>query len=415
MGKLKSLLHDKNMAIVFAMGFASGFPLLLSGTTIQAWFATSGVSLLQIGLFTMVGVPYTLKFLWSPIFDRFVPPFFGRRRGWMAITQVGLMIALVGFAFCDPKVSTLPIAILALSVSFISATQDIVIDAYRREILPIEALGLGNSLAITGYRLGMIVVGSGALILAGFLPWSSVFLIMAAIMGVGLVTTFLAPEPVVEHAPPRTLREAVFEPFKDFFSRPGALWILAFILLYKVGDNLATALTTKFYVDLGYTVAEIGAIGKGFAIWSTIVGGIIGGVTMLYLGMKRSLWVFGILQGTANLSFAWLATTAPGINEHVAKLAALATAITIENVTAGMGTAAFTAFMASLTNKRFTATQYALLSSLMGVPRVFSGPPASYMISSLGYPLFYVACTLLSIPGLLLLFKIGKWADAHDA
>jgi PAT family beta-lactamase induction signal transducer AmpG len=406
MEKFKRLFTDRNMLIVFAMGFSSGLPLLLTLSTLQAWLKSADISLAKIGLFSLVGLPYTLKFIWSPLL--------GRRRGWMVISQVGLMLGLVSLAALDPKTDgAMPFALIALVITFMSATQDIGIDAYRREVLPVESFGFGNSLAITGYRLGMLVASSGALILAGFVSWPTVYILMAAIMGLSLITTLLSPEPVITHAPPRTLKEAVIEPFKDFFSKDGAWWILAFILLYKVGDNMATALTTPFYLELKYTTIEIGTVGKTFGIWATIVGGLIGGTAMVYIGLKRSLWIFGILQGAANLSFAWLALAVPRMSE-TGKLASLATAISIENLTAGMGTAAFVAFMASLTNKRFTATQYALLSSLMGVPRVFIAAPTGYMVLAMGWPLFFVVCTVCSIPGLLLLFKIGKWADAHD-
>jgi PAT family beta-lactamase induction signal transducer AmpG len=414
MDKFKRLFTDRTMLIVFAMGFSSGLPLLLTLSTMQAWLKSADISLAKIGLFSLVGLPYTLKFIWSPLLDRFTPTFLGRRRGWMVIAQVGLMLALLSLAAFDPKRDgALPFAMIALVITFMSATQDIGIDAYRREVLPVESFGFGNSLAITGYRLGMLVASSGALILAGFVSWPTVYVLMAGVMGLGLITTLLSPEPLIEHAPPRNLREAVVEPFKDFFSKTGAWWILAFILLYKVGDNMATALTTPFYLELKYTTVEIGSIGKTFGIWATIVGGLIGGTAMVYIGIKRSLWVFGILQGTANLSFAWLAVAVPAMS-GAGKLVALATAISIENLTAGMGTAAYVAFMASLTNKRFTATQYALLSSLMGVPRVFIAAPTGFMVESLGWPIFFVVCTLCSIPGMLLLLKIGKWADAHD-
>jgi PAT family beta-lactamase induction signal transducer AmpG len=415
--KLIGLFTDRRMAVVFSQGFYSGLPLLLTISTLQAWFSDAQIGIKEIGALTLVGMPYTLKFLWSPIFDRFVPPFLGRRRGWMLITQFGLVLALIGISFCDPTSSLGPISFFAILIAFASASQDITIDAYRREYLPAESFGFGFSLAITGYRIGMIVAGSGALMLADTTSWPNVYRVMALIMAIGAVITFLCPEPQVKHDPPKSIRAAYVDPFVDFFTKPQALWILAFILLYKIGDNFATSLTTPFYLKLGYTKTQIGAIAKVFAIWSTIIGGMIGGAAMAFLGMRRSLWIFGILQGSANLSFAALAALVPlgAAQETAFSTAALAGAVTIENLTAGMGTAAYTAFMASMTNRRFTATQYALLSSLMGVPRVMVGVPAGWMAERLPWELFFIICTLLSIPGLLILFKVGKIAEEAEA
>lgn len=407
MEKFKRLFTDKTMLFVFIMGFASGLPLLLIGSTLQAWGKESGLNLSQLGMMSWIGIPYSIKFLWSPILDRFVPKFLGRRRGWIAITQVALMIALVALAVSDLKVNTTLALSLAILVAFLSATQDIGIDAYRREILPDSALAFGNSLYVTGYRMGMLLAGAGALMLADAIPWRGVYITMAASMGLGLIITFLCKEPVLDYAPPRSLRESVVEPFKEFFSRPGALWILAFIVLYKLGDNMAASISTPFYLELGYTKTQIGAIVKVFGVWATIFGGIIGGTIIVYIGLRRALWVFGILQGVSVLGLTALDIVARAQGPSNFALAAV---ITGENLAIGMGTAAYSAFMAALTNRRFTATQYALLSSLMAVTRVVTGP-SGWIAERLGWQYFFVFSALLAIPGLLLLLKIGKWAE----
>jgi MFS transporter, PAT family, beta-lactamase induction signal transducer AmpG len=411
MRKFLSLFTDRKMAIVFTMGFASGLPLLLTASTLQAWLVESKVSLAGIGLFSLTQVPYSLKFLWSPLLDRFIPPFLGRRRGWMAVTQIGLVLALIALSFCQPSIGLSGVTVCALAVAYLSATQDIALDAYRRELLPIQTFGFGNSLAITGYRLGMMLAGAGALALADRVSWQQTYQIMAAVMSLGLIVTLLSPEPEVQFQPPRSFSEAFVDPFVDFLKKDSALWILAFLLLYKIGDNMATSLTTPFYMSLGYTKTTIGATSKIFGIWATIIGGMIGGIAMTYIGLRRSLWVFGIIQGLANLGFFWLTlAVTPGMDESL-KTAALALAISLENVTAGMGTAAFTAFMANLTNKKFTATQYALFSSLMSVPRTIIPSGMGFLSEAVGWPKFFVICTTAAIPGLLILLKIGRHAD----
>jgi PAT family beta-lactamase induction signal transducer AmpG len=409
MDKFKKLISDRRMFIVFMMGFSSGLPLLLTGSTLQAWCKEGGMDLTQIGLFALVGIPYTLKFIWSPMLDWIVPPFFGRRRGWLLISQLGLVVALIALAFSDPHQGSFGIAICAVMVAFLSATQDIGIDAYQLEILPTESYGLGNQIYILGYRLGMLLAGGGSLILADMMSWRNVYFLMAAAMGVGIVTTLFAPEPKLAAAPPKSMAEAVVEPLKDFFSTKGSLkgkafWILGFFLLYKVGSDMATALTTPYYLELGFTKTQIGTVVKVFGLWATITGGLIGGAAVMYMGIRRSLWVFGVIQGLANLSFAWLGHFVAATG--TASVAALATAVSIENLAAGLGTAAYATFMGSLVNKRFTATQYALLSSLMGMTRVFGAAPTGWLASHMGWSAFFIFCSAASLPGLLLLFKV---------
>jgi PAT family beta-lactamase induction signal transducer AmpG len=390
------------MLVALLMGFSSGLPLLLTGSVLQAWMTEEGVDLGTIGLFALVGLPYTLKFLWAPLIDRFSLPLLGRRRGWLLSIQLLLMVSIAALGWTHPGQSPYTVAIVAWLVTFFSSSQDIVIDAYRREALSDRELGLGSSLYVNGYRVGLLLASGGGLILADFLPFSMVYQIMAGGMLVGIVTTLFAPEPVIVEGTPATLREAVIQPFTDYFRRHHALLVLLFILLYKVGDTMASHMSIPFYLDIGFSKTEIGAVVKLFGFWATIIGSILGGLLILRTGIYRALWGFGILQALSTAGFALLA-------EVGYSLPLLAAVIAFENLSAGMGTAAFVAFMASLTNRKFTATQYALLSSLMGIPRVLVAAPTGYMAVSFGWFTFFAFCSLVAIPGLLLLRRFRSW------
>jgi PAT family beta-lactamase induction signal transducer AmpG len=394
--RLTRQLFSPRMLVAFLMGFSCGAPLLLTSTVLQAWMTEQGVDLTVIGFFSLVGLPYTLKFLWAPIFDRFTLPFLGRRRGWMLLMQLTLILALIGLGLTDPGQTPWLVALAAFFVTFFSASQDIVVDAYRREDLSDNQLGLGSSFYVNGYRVGMLLAGSGGLILADYLSFDQVYLLMAASLLVGIVTTLVCREPPLTRGTPRNFREAVVEPFVDYFNRDRALLLLLFILLYKIGDQMASTLTTPFYLDLGFSKTQIGAVAKLFGFWSTIVGGLVGGTILLRIGIIRSLWIFGILQAVSILSFSALALMGNTIT-------GLIVAIVLEQLTSGMGTCAYVAYMASLTNKKFTATQYALLSSCMGIPRVIIAAPAGWLAELVGWPLFFLGCALAAIPGLLLL------------
>ena len=380
------------------MGFSSGLPLLLTLTVLQAWMKEEGVDLALIGAVTLVGLPYTLKFLWAPLLDRFTLPFLGRRRGWLLVIQLALMAAIAGLGQTSPAHFPVMTASAAFLVTFFSASQDIVIDAYRREDLPDKELGLGSSLYINGYRIGMLLASGGGLILADRIAFSWVYLIMAGCLIPGVAATLLAPEPTHSAGSPVSLREAVVDPLVEYFRRRGALWILAFILFYKLGDSMASAITIPFYLDIGFTKTQIGAVVKLFGFWATVGGALIGGLIMVRFDIYRSLWLFGILQAVSTAGFALLAR----IGDSVPLLSGV---IAFENLSSGMGTAAFAAFMASITHKRFTATQYALLSSLMGVPRVMASAPTGLLAKVLGWEAFFIFCTLIAIPGLVLLLK----------
>jgi len=405
LNSLKSILQiifSGRMLVALSMGFACGLPLLLTITVLQAWMKETGVDLAVIGLMALVGLPYTAKFLWAPFLDRYTLPFLGRRRGWLLIIQIALIMAIAGLGLTDPESNPWMVAFVAFVVTFFSASQDIVVDAYRREDLPDEELGLGSSLYVNGYRVGMLLASGGGLIMADHLSYAIVYLIMAGCMLPGVMTTLLAREPETDAGTPTSLREAVFDPLVEYFSREGAVWILAFILFYKIGDTMASAMTIPFYLDIGFSKTEIGAVVKLFGFWATIAGSLIGGIMMIRLGINRALWVFGFLQAISTAGFALLARVG-----HSVPL--LSGVIGFENLSGGMGTAAFIAFMASITDKRFTATQYALLTSLMGVPRVLASAPTGFLVKYLGWESFFIACTLIAIPGMLLLLKFAPW------
>jgi PAT family beta-lactamase induction signal transducer AmpG len=398
------IFFTRRMLVAFAMGCACGLPFDITKTLIKAWMSDQGVDLAVIGLFTLVGIPYTLKFIWAPLVDRFRIALFGRRRGWLLLFQILLMVSIIGLGAGSPKSSPWYVAIAAVLVAFFSASQDIVVDAYRREDLADEELGIGSSLYFYGYRIGMLIAGSGGLIMADHFSYFTVHCILAACLIPGLITTLLTPEPDTPFGMPSNYKEAIIDPFVEYFRRSGAVPMLLFILLYKLGDNIAAAIATPFYLDIGFTKTEIGAVAKLFGFWAVSAGGLIGGITILKLGINRSLWVFGVLQALSTAGFAVLAQ----LGNY---LPALAGVIAFENLSAGMGTAAFLAFMASITHKKFTATQYALLTSLMRVPDVVMGSLSGILAEALGWTKFFTFCALIAIPGLLMLIKFAPWTS----
>jgi PAT family beta-lactamase induction signal transducer AmpG len=397
------------MLIMLLTGFSAGLPLVLTGFVLKTWLRRSGIDLSTIGFFSLAGLPYTLKFLWAPLVDRYVPPFLGRRRGWLLLTQIALAAGILGIALSDPAESLGLVGALALLVAFFSASQDIVIDAYRRELLRDEELGFGSSLFVNGYRFAMYVAQAGGMVIGGLYSFQATYVVMAALMGVGILTTLFAPEPETGQAPPKTLAEAVVGPFRDFFSRSGAITLLLFVLLYKLGDAMAGEMLSPFYVDLGYTDEQIGAVAKTMGLVGTLGGATLGGLLMIRIGISRGLWVFGVLQAVSTAGFVLLARLGQP------DLTALSAVIFGETFTGGMGTAAYMAFMASITNKRFTATQYALLTSLMGVPRVIFGSFTGILATQLGWSGFFVFCTLIAAPGLLLLQVVAPWSPRGKA
>lgn len=409
--KASELYLRQRVAPLLALGFASGLPLALTGGTLQAWATIENVSLQQIGFLTLVGSAYTLKFLWAPLIDRYAPPFLGRRRGWMLLTQVLLALGLLAMGLLSPGQSLLPLALIAVGVAFFSATQDIAFDAYRSDVLHKEERGAGAALSVLGYRLAMLVSGGLALILADqWLGWGAMYMLMAFLMLLCALATFWAPEPEVPAQAPRSLSVAVIEPFKEFFSRPGAITVLVLIVLYKLGDAFAGALSTTFLLRAaGFTATEVGTVNKVLGLTATIVGALTGGTLMAKLGLYRSLLLFGLLQGVSNLGF-WLISVSP----HSIFL--MAAAVGLENLCGGMGTAAFVALLMGLCNRQFSATQFALLSALSAVGRTYlAGPLTPPLVEYAGWSTFFVLTVLIALPGLLLLVWRRKDIERIDA
>jgi PAT family beta-lactamase induction signal transducer AmpG len=407
----KEILFSRKMLTCIFLGFTSGLPLYVLIQLVPAWLRSNEIDLATIGLFSLVSLPYTWKFIWSPVMDRFKPPFLGRRRGWALITQLALLLTIGFMGNFDPDQSLRGIVVLVFLVSLFSASQDIVVDAYRRELLEDDELGTGNSFAINAYRLSSLVPGALALILADHMPWSAVFWVTAAFMGVGLVTTLVIREVSDDALAPHTMKQAVVEPFREFFSRSGfgsALAILAFVVLYKLGDNMAVALETPFYIDMGYSLTEIGSVAKIAKLWASIVGGILGGVIMLKLSINRALWVFGFVQMVTILGYAWLSVV-----EH--NLTGLFAMVSAEYLGVGLGAIALTAFIARETARGFTATQFALFSSLFAIPRVVANASTGFIIEAIGYTQFFLLCTALAIPGMLMLLKVAPWGRRRRA
>jgi PAT family beta-lactamase induction signal transducer AmpG len=403
---------NRKMLICVMLGFTSGLPLFMLYNLMSAWLKAEQVDLKSIGLFALVGFPYTWKFIWSPLMDRFHFPLLGRRRGWMFITQLVLLAVIGSMGFYSPTTELPMIVFLAGLAAFLSASQDIVIDAYRRELLSEHEQGSGTALFVNAYKMSTLVPGSLSLILSDFMSWQMVFSITALFMLPGLLTTLLISEPAIYGEPPRTLREAVVEPFREFINRRGwsyALLILAFIFLYKLGDSMATALATPFYIDLGFSRTQIGLVAKNAGLWASLAGGIIGVVWLEKTGVNRGLWIFGTLQAAAILGFAILAQTGVSVPGVVPDTLLLGMVIGMEAFSVGLGTAAFTAFIATTTDERYTATQFALFTSLAAVPRTFFNALTGFIVDQTGWVSFFLICFGLAIPGMLLLPKVAPW------
>ena len=396
------------MLICIFTGFSSGLPLYILVSLLPAWLRSEGVNLKAIGLFALINLPFTWKFLWAPFFDRYIPPL-GRRRGWLIISQVLLLLSIPVFGAFNPKLDIWTIAYLATIVAFFSASQDIVLDAYRRELLIDNELGLGNAVHVNAYKIAGLIPGSLSLILADHMAWSSVFMITALFMIPGILMTIFVAEPALREGRPKTLKAAVIEPFNEFIGRNGvqtALLILAFIFLYKLGDSMATALATPFYLDMGFSKTEIGLIAKNAGLWPSVIGGLLGGLWMFKLGINRALWIFGFVQMIAILGFAFLSTLGHS-------LLWLGVVIGAEALGVGLGTAAFVAYIAHTTHPLYTATQFALFTSLAAVPRTFANAATGYLVDSLGWFKFFILCFLLAVPGMLLLLKVAPWNNIN--
>ncbi|MGG4608131.1 AmpG family muropeptide MFS transporter [Providencia sp. Me31A] len=387
-----------NNITLILLGFVSGLPLALTAGTLQAWLTVENVDIKTIGFFSLVGQAYVLKFLWSPMMDRYTPPFLGRRRGWLLTTQVLLIISIAAMGFMNPSEHLWYLATLAVTVAFCSASQDIVFDAYKTDLLSAEERGIGAATSVMGYRISMLVSGGLALWLADkFLTWKQLYIVMAALMLIGVVATLLAKEPEENSAPPTSLKKAIYDPLAEFFSRNNAWLILLLLVFYKLGDAFVMALNTNFLLNaLGFSLSEVGTVNKTVGMSATIIGALLGGYIMKNMSLFRALFLFGLLQGGSNIGYWFLAVTPP----HILTMGSI---IFLENLFSGMGTAAFVALLMTLCNKSLSATQFALLSALSAVGRVYIGPVASIFVSNYGWPLFYLISIGVAVPGILLL------------
>ncbi len=407
-------LLTRRMLICVFTGFSSGLPLYLLLNLLPAWLRSAGVDLKTIGLFALIQFPYTWKFLWAPLLDRYVPPIGinGRRRAWMLLTQISLIAAIAGLGSYSPTTDIGSVLLIGGTIAFLSATQDIALDAYRRELLSDDELGLGNAVHVNAYRVAGLIPGSLSLILADHLPWQQVFVITALFMIPGAVMACLIREPTTSGVMPKTLTQAVVEPFNEFIHRAGAreaALILAFIFFYKLGDSMCTALATPFYLDMGYAKSDIGLVAKNAGLWPAVIGGLLGGLWMIKLGINRALWLFGVVQFLSIFGFAWLAWLGPQSSVGIGELAALAVVIGFEALGVGLGTAAFVAFIARATSPLYTATQFALFTSLAAVPRTFINATTGVLIENLGWFSFFLLCAALALPGMALLVKVAPW------
>lgn len=399
------IFAQPKMATLLVLGFSSGLPFYLTSKTLQAWMTTAKVDLATIGFFSLVTLPYSLKFVWAPLMDRYTPPFLGRRRGWVLITQIALMLVIAAMSLHDPRTGLKMLAINAIAIAFFSASQDISLDAYRTDVLDNREMGAGAAVFVLGYRIAMITTGALAFYLADRIAWPMVYVILSLLLIIGIVATFLAPEPVLNDAPPRSLAEAVVLPFADFFKRVGvlrALVVLLFIVAYKYSDSLAGSMTTPFLLQAGYTQTEVGAVFLGVGVIATIVGVLVAGATIGKLGINRSLWLFVIFQGLSNLTYYMLSLSE---KNH----ALMVSAVITENFGLGLVTGAMTAYLMSMCNKRFTATQFALLSSLMAASRDILVAPAGKIAESAGWPGFFLITVAMALPPLILLPFIAPW------
>lgn len=406
MGDTVKKIFSYRMLTALFLGYASGLPYLLSSSTLQAWMTREEIDLKTIGFISIIGLPYSLKIILAPFLDRFAAPILGRRKGWMFIFQALIVACIVGVSLSHPKTNLMMTLAWAFGIAVFSAAQDIVVDAYRRELLPDEELGLGSSLYVTGYRLAMLMSGGLAFILASSIPWSEVYKWMAVAMAPMVVFTVFAPKEKPHASHPKSMMEAVVGPMKEFFHRDGAWFMLFLILFYKLGDSIAANMTIPFIIKMGYSDADIGYVAKTFGMGATIAGGLVGGMIMLKVSMKKALFGFGILQAISTLGFALLVTLPKDFFS-------LAGVIAFENLASGMGTAAYAAFMASLTNKKFTVTQYALLTSIMGLTTKIIPGAAGVLAEAVGWEMFFVVCTMAAIPGLLLLIPVFRFDQKH--
>lgn len=406
---IKTIFTTKMLICIFT-GFASGLPFYLLLQLLPAWLESESINIKTIGAFSLTQIPYILKFVWAPFMDNISFSKLGRRRGWMLISQILLLSFISILGFFSPSLSIWLIAAICFIIAFFSATQDIALDAFRRELLLDKELGLGNSIHTNAYRLAGLVPGSLSLILSNYLPWDSVFIITALFMIPAIIMTMFVKEPMNQAPKTHHIEDIIIAPFREFITRNDiktAMIILAFIFLYKLGDSMATSLATPFYLQMGYSRLDIGWIAKNASLWPSIVGALLGGILMIKIGINRALWSFGFVQVISILGFAWLSIEGPFTKIGVYQQILLAIVIGFEALGVGLGSAAFVAFIAKTTNPLYTATQFALFTSIASVPRTLINATTGIMVEYLGWTTFFGLCTLLAIPGMLLLFKVA--------
>ena len=400
---LKVLLNNK-MGICCLTGFASGLPLFILISLIPAWLRIENIDLKVIGLFSLIQLPFTWKFIWAPIFDRY-KILMGRRRGWLIVFQILLLLSIASLGFFDAAIDLKTIALISFLIAIFSASHDVVIDAYRREILDDAELGIGNAIHVNAYKISSLIPGSLSLILADMISWQNVFLITSLFMLVGIGMTLAVKEPDTQYIQPKNFKDSVIQPFISFFKKNGrenALYILLFIFLYKLGDSMATALVTPFYIDLNFSMTEIGIIAKNAGLWASVIGGFLGGIWMIKIGINKALWIFGFLQLVTIIPFIVLSMV--GHN-----LILLGITVGLESFAMGLGTTALIAFISKQTDPRYTATQFALFTSLASIPRSITNASTGFIVESLGWTNFFYLCFMLAIPGMLLLLKVAPY------
>jgi PAT family beta-lactamase induction signal transducer AmpG len=406
--RLTQVVGNRRMAAVLVLGFSSGLPIALTSGTLQAWFATLDLNLKTIGAATLVGLPYTFKFLWSPLVDRISLPWLGRRRDWILLMQLALAVVIAATPHLDPRTDIQGVMALATLLAFFSATQDIAVDAYRTDVVRPEERGVGAAATVTGYRLAMLTSGALAPILSSSIGWTGAYSFIAVVMVSCALGTWLAPEPERSVSPPRTLREAVLDPLREFLGRPGIIALLALVVLYKLGDAMALSLSTAFIIKgLGFTAADVGTVSKGFGLGATILGAFVGGLAVAQIGLYRSLFWLGLAQAITILPYAWLALVG---HQYYALIAAIG----IQNFGDGMGTAAFVALLTGLCNARFSAFQYALLSALASLGRIFLGPVSGGLADAVGWVQFFITAFCVALPGIVLVLVLRRELEGLD-
>lgn len=411
----KTIFTTKMLICIFT-GFASGLPFYLLLQLLPAWLESEGINIKTIGAFSLTQMPYIFKFVWAPFMDNTSLFHLGRRRGWMLISQIILVLSISLLGFLSPSLNIWLIATLCFIIALFSATQDIALDAFRRELLLDNELGLGNSIHTNAYRVAGLVPGSLSLILSSYLAWHSVFIITALFMIPAIIMTLWVKEPLNQPVKKHNLEAIIIKPFSEFITRQGvknAIIILAFIFLYKLGDSMATSLATPFYLQMGYSRLDIGWIAKNASLWPSVSGALIGGILMIKIGINRALWAFGFVQVISILGFAWLSIEGPFTTITGYQQIMLAIVIGFEALGVGLGSAAFVAFIAKTTNPLYTATQFALFTSIASIPRTLINATTGVMVEHLGWTTFFALCTILALPGMLLLIKVAPWNTQH--